>query len=281
MTFACNVLRETSLVIRQTHSNFAEQFRFGVLSIFLLSGCSTLSSPQPIPVITQSQDDSSQPLVLRVTEEINDGKRLHIGGQVMSKIWWESSTSFIHLKVLKDGVVTGESLLPIASLIDPDIAREYSGPFLRPKEVKPFRLSADAAQITDYQIELVWGDDSKSLQALLDPKPIISITDVSLLQKSGKNSVIVGNILNGTPKRLTGLTLGISFHWVQKGASLDLSAAIPENEQNITVGKLSIGPGEIKPLKIELESELPMSPDGSWQPIVRVIENAAQRTTSS
>ena len=68
-------------------------------------------------------------------------------------------------------------------------------------------------------------------------------------------------------------TLGVSFAWVKRGESLDLSTFVPENEEFVDIPSLELDEGASQHFNIAIDQEIPERRDGHFQPVVRVVED--------
>lgn len=241
-----------------------------VLILLVFASCTATVQKENL-YLAQSEDDPSYPVKLRITNELHDGSKLHVSGEIEGRVWWDVTATYIHLKILENGKVIGESLLPVANLIDEDSVRELSGAYLRPHEVKQFRLSSNAEKMTDYQLEVLWGDDAASAKSKIPLAERIVIQNVAI--KSSKSSqAITGVIVNRTETALTDVRLSVEFVWVPTGSSIEDISPDPENVQILTASNLGINPNQARNFSIELDPRLPVIPKGEWEARVSAAE---------
>ncbi len=242
---------------------------FIALSFCLLSGCASRSSV--IPVLAASSDDSSQPFTLSIIEEVNDGDRLHVAAQVKAKELWDISNVLLHLKAMRNGAPVGESFYPLAQSIVPTPGSTKAE--LKAGESRSVRISVDARDFTDYQLDLVWGKEAEQFLDSLPKSATVEVRDVTLVYpaKSSRPS-ISGSLYNKGRTPLLEVAIAVGFVWVPKGENLDLSVGFPDNESVVVVSDISIPPGASQPFSIEVELDMPQNSRGRWEPLVRVVE---------
>ena len=221
-----------------------------------LSGCSGTVVKPPIET---SEQDNKLPFILSIQDEVFDGTVLFIKGILtrndnFSEDIPANTPLVVRLKTVKNGQPLGESMLPFAPV---DTI---------------FTLSADAVGFTDYQLDLLWGQESLSLLKAIPPQQFVTVEEVHLTapDQSGKR-FIEGVLVNKGVQILTQIDLNLQFIFVKSGEFLDLQTLNPENDTLISVPGISVPPQESRPFSIEVESELPsQGVSGDWQVVVRV-----------
>lgn len=257
--------------------------------VVALSACSAGSSHDGVPPpVASSAEDVTLPFVLTIAEEINDGERLHVLAGVKANATWDLAQVVLRLTSLKEGQPVGESFFPLASLLEKDPgARGDGGSVIREGELKRVALSVSAKEFSDYQLDLLWGQEAErylsSSSASDKSRDVLEVHDISLVRARTACSPakapcpeelsIRGEILNRGPRISGQRTLGVSFAWVKRGESLDLSTFVPENEEFVNIPSLELDEGASQHFNIAIDQEIPERRDGHFQPVVRVVEN--------
>jgi len=94
-------------------------------------------------------------LEAQVREEIYDGEQLGVTVQLKTHEEIDASVVAVRLRLLRGGEVVSDTLLPLPSILSTQILdadKEYLVP-----------LVGHAANLTDYQVELVWGGEAVDL----------------------------------------------------------------------------------------------------------------------
>jgi hypothetical protein len=94
-------------------------------------------------------------LEAQVREEIYDGEQLGVTVELKTHEEIDASVVAVRLRLLRGGEVVSDSLLPLPSILATqvlDADKEYLVP-----------LVGHAANLTDYQVELVWGGEAVDL----------------------------------------------------------------------------------------------------------------------
>lgn len=135
------------------------------MAVILLSGCfagkwiTTRTAPKGkgTSVAEESAAAGGEQLALeaQVQEEIYDGEQLGVTVQLRTHEEIDASVVAVRLRLLRGGEVVSDTLLPLPSILSTQILdadKEYLVP-----------LVGHAANLTDYQVELVWGGEAVDL----------------------------------------------------------------------------------------------------------------------
>lgn len=244
-------------------------------AVLIIQGCSFFGSERS----TASPSGGLQlPLSLQVVDEVNDGSRLHILGSVSAATDWDLKDVIVKLTGLNNGQEVGISYLPLANA---DTRKEH---LIKAGEKFTFSISVPSPELTDYQIELLWGEDAKRNLALARAAQPGSVElrdiQVETIRQpcSGSDCEvtfrITGKIHNGTGKNITNLVLGVGYIRTSP-AKLDLTRQIPQNEENIDIGRFLLAPGASREVRLNfdrpvLEKEL-VNQAGQLKPSIRII----------
>lgn len=242
----------------------------GLLIVFSCTSCAFVmnhlipSGSKDTHAINSISDEGS-PLSLQLLSEVNDGGRLYVKGSVKAVTDWQVESVLLRLASLKGQEVIGEAYYPLESAFG-----EMPSKVLRKGEDIPFSMSVSAAGMTDYQIELLWGEEADSykeraksasnkapsvvrLENLLIERGQASCTD----QGCERNLVINASLVNEGQKELMAVILGVR---AMSGA----------DEENLEVTDLKIQPGLARPLRIEFK--VPQGYSEDLKPSVRLLK---------
>lgn len=235
----------------------------------LLVSCAASHTPTPEPVFSAAAESKSAPFALDVLEEVNDGSNLHLLLQLTAKAEWDLKNVLVRLASLENGETRGTTLFKVG---------ESGSPEAKPGEPIKFAVSVPSQNMTDYQLELLWGKEAvaavQSEQKLAAPGAVtiadLSVSDDNCTQPCQPKTVISGYLENQSAQVLSSARLGIGFVWVGRGETLDAEQA--NNERSVSIKGLSLQPGGRREIKFKLSKEVPKSNDGSYQPVVRVLD---------
>lgn len=124
---------------------------FLLLLCAAVQGCSFLGFSRPEKSGSSGRE---LPFQLEVTDEVNDGERLHISGSVTAKTEWSADEVLVRLSGVNAGELVEVSHLPLQAALG-----QERNKVIESGEKFNFALSLPSANITDYQLELIWGKD--------------------------------------------------------------------------------------------------------------------------
>jgi hypothetical protein len=135
-------------------SNVGSLFLLILVTLLPFSGC-VLVKNSDVKVI--DSDHKAQHLALEATvrDEVYDGQQL--SASVLLKVHDDISVDSVavRLRLLRDGQVLSDQLLPLKVLLD-RTSLESNEEYIIP-------LLGSAENLTDYQVELIWGSDAIDL----------------------------------------------------------------------------------------------------------------------
>lgn len=237
----------------------------------------TLSANVKVP------QEPTSPFTLEIVEELNDGANLHIHGRVQSATAWPADDVVVRLSGMRAGEARKVSFYPLAKLQQQKPDSQLAAQVL-PNTPLDFYLSVPSAELTDYQLEVLWGKEAKSVQpktnsAAGQEKEGLVLQSINV-QRLIPNCVaapcpstyrLVGSLFNNSSEEVQRVELGVGFVWVPTGTNLDLSSQIPQDEENVEITGLNLAPQQSRPFKLDIDRVVPEVPDGSYQPVVRVL----------
>lgn len=252
---------------------------FAVLASSVVACSGTPTVPEPVPVLIPRPeaargDDLRNPFSLTVVDDYNDGTHLYVRAKVHADAEWPLSDVSVRFTGFHEGEEKASSVSPLSVLL------KQSGK-LDAGEDRDIVLSLPAPDLTDYQIELVWGKGQEGPEvaaALSAAAPALELRALSL-ERAGQGCEsppcteklkLRGQFFNAGNALLHEATLAVGFVWVPSGQKLDLSGKIPEDEQQVAIPNLNLAPGAKRPFALVFNRAVPASSDGRIEPRVRV-----------
>ncbi|NDC39247.1 MAG: hypothetical protein EBZ48_14580 [Proteobacteria bacterium] len=254
------------------------------LALITIVGLMACGAPRTVPsgvprsAPAASEEQPRLPFGVTVSQELNDGKRLFVKAAIDAHARWSTAELVVLLTGYRNGEKVGEQVTPLTVL----------GPVLEQGSQHELPMVLNAPNITDYQLELLWGRDShtvrgaKAANGLGRVEAGLEIRNVSVRSERVNCGVkggcdlqfaITAELRNVSDRTLTGAVLGTGFIWVDSPA-LDLSERIPENEATVELSRLDLGPGASRKVRLVLDRTVPERSDGAFEPVLRVISSA-------
>lgn len=276
------------LKLKQIQSIVVKSILVICLSIFLVSCSSTSRKSGSIAKdyvisVPKIDDDSKSPFALELLEEINVNNNLNLKVRVNARAPFDIAQDYLTRAILRlaniqDGEVQ-EQVAAIVKEYQPEQGREEESLF--PIDV-PLKISSNHGNF--YQLELLWGSDVSDQEfseaSLLKEKSskveivesrvekrFICVTDPCELSHT-----MYATLLNSGDSRITRVTLGVSYVWLDKGEEFNSSSYVPENESKLLIADIDLISGSKEKVVLDLEKRIAERPDGEFFPIVRVLE---------
>ncbi len=248
--------------------------------VFGLVGCSGVPAPRPSAFPVESaQAGRNVPFGLKVVDEVNDGQRLHILASIESRTPWDPSRVMVRLTGFSGEKVLGVSDYPLLG----------SGNSGAPTVFEPGRpfdvsLSNPVAGVTDYQLELLWGEESGMELKSAAPSPL-QLRNVAVIKSATPCSAercpvvyeVSGELINSGPGKIARAALGVGFLPHAQGGG-GLVAGIPAEEEVVDIAALALEPGRSRPIKLSVEQP-ELVGGGELSPVVRVLSFEAALPT--
>jgi hypothetical protein len=240
--------------------------------VFGLVGCSGVPAPRPsASPVESAQAGRNVPFGLKVVDEVNDGQRLHILASIESRTPWDPSRVMVRLTGFSGEKVLGVSDYPLLGSGNSGAAAVFEPG--RPFDVS---LSIPVVGVTDYQLELLWGEESGMELQSAAPSPL-QLRNVAVIKSAepcsaGRCPVVYevsGELINSGPGTIARAALGVGFlPHVQGGGGL--VAGIPAEEEVVDIAALALEPGRSRPIKLSVEQP-ELVGGGELSPVVRVL----------
>ena len=243
-----------------------------LLLIVCSSGCSMswsfiTDSGSDAALATVGQEENA-PFLLSVNDELFDGDMLHVHARLTALSDTHTADSYLRLRGINDGEIVEEEIRSLKEIIS-----ESQGE-ISPGATFDTVLSIPARAVSDYQLELLWGEDDGHSPALMSALVLrnVSIKKRLLCQTAPCEIAftLTGSLYNAGNVDISEAELGVGYVFVKSGASLDLSDVIPENEELLQIQSLKLSAGGIRPFTLKLSQTVPERSDGAFMPVVRV-----------
>lgn len=200
-------------------------------------------------------------------EEVNDGSNLNLSLELAANTRVPLKDVVVRLAGFKNGQEGSLTLFPASKLA----ATAVPGRPLR------FSVSVPSVEMTDYQLELLWGQDGREALKIKSESPMVGelvLSDVSLLDDQcsapcESKFSFAGVLENQSARVVEKAELGVAFAWVGNGEALD--PAMAEVQQKISLKGLALLPGQRQEIKLKLSKGLPKTADGRYMPVVRLL----------
>lgn len=243
------------------------------IAVATLGGCTWIKgASQPERPKTRLSIGEAAPFKLEVLEEVNDGETLHIVGAVAAATRWNVETVVVKLTGIHNGEVAGVSYLPLVKAARPGPDFSHSIP---PDERFMFSLSIPSKDLTDYQIELVWGDEAARYLAPKQGPGTLEVRELEVETRQipcavgacDLTFVITGKLFNAGATAIDRAVLGVGY--VEGGLTLGPDEAAV-NEQQLEIPDLLLQPGDSRPFRLDLDRAVPQS--SNMRPRLRIVE---------
>jgi hypothetical protein len=259
--------------------------------IYFLSGCSNIwqaLTPSDYSIDNKSKtyaetgSETRSPFVLKILDELHDGKKLFVQAEVVAKTDWPANSAEINLIGISKGQTAGEKKSTLDRLLKGKLPADGK---MRADTPYEFVLNLPSNNLSNYQIELNWwprNNIEDQIEEQLDSNIGLEILDMKISKrincsnKPCKIAYTVSGMLNNTSQETINFAkLGVGFVFVEKGEALDLSSAIPENEEEMTLKGLNLEAGQARAFNVKIKKLVIERPDGAYTPLIRVLESSS------
>lgn len=222
---------------------------FLVVVSWSLSGCfffrESSGDTAPQSNLHRFREAPRVPLTLTVGDDLRDEVALYVNGSVIGEIGWNPKKVFVRAQTLDDGNVVSEARESLVTFAMNAGAIAENG-VVTPNTPVPFTLVVPSPPFSDYLIELLWGDDTNGLDAILEPQSEHSLTlnDVVEQDRSCSSepcgvSLKVETLLkNNGLTAITAVLVGITLQ--PEGEN---GTELPGLEHKIPVKNINVSPG--------------------------------------
>lgn len=247
----------------------------------LLSGCSLWSRapnppvPQEIQEIQEPKEEAI-PFQLKVHDELNDGTYLYVKASLQGEVQWRPEEVAVKLITIRSGEATESGVFRISELLP----LPERGRVIEPKDEVLFTLQGEGGAISDYQLELLWGEDAKGIgEEVPVEKTLLAIENLTVAANPPVCEVepcitrfqLQGDLVNKGTASVDRAEIAVGFLWVPVDSNEDLTGKIPDKEEKILLKELNLGPGRSRTLKLNFTKAVPSSRDGEVVPTARIL----------
>jgi hypothetical protein len=252
------------------------------LLLLCFSGCSLIKGGGISPSKNALESTSGgnpevSPFLLELLGEVNDGKRLTVSGRFVPKTQWPSSDVLVRLSALDDQNNPRVSFFALGEHI-------FSSAFaqLQPGTPTEFSVSIPSHGITNYQLELLWGQDAAPFQKQArsnqgNGEEFLALRNLEVHRLPSDDCAtpnectvkftLTGEFYNAGSATISKVVLKAGF---VRADELDLAVKVLENERRIEVRNMGLTPGATKPFRLTLEKFIPMDEQVAPRPVVRI-----------
>ena len=223
-----------------------------------------------------SESGEALPFDLRVLEAVNDGERLHVLARVTPRTNWNHNDVVARLTALRGTDVVGVAYYPFVhhNARTSGGVGQVGGLFKARKPLQ-FSVTVAAQQITDYQLELLWGEEARGFEGSPQfPKPSLRMHKLQVESQPiscGRPPCdieyrITGELLNSGRVDLYDIVVSVGFVALQPGEKLDLSRHIPDNVQPVELKGVRLKPGDSQRIRLVMEYPPPIDNEAVVRP---------------
>jgi hypothetical protein len=215
--------------------------------------------------------------LLELLGEVNDGKRLTVSGQFTPRTQWPSSDVLVRLSALDDKNNARVSFFALGEHV-------FSSAFaqLQPGTPTEFSISIPSNGISNYQLELLWGQDAAPFQKQArsnqgNGEEFLALRNLEVHRLPSDDCAtpnectvkftLTGEFYNAGSATISKVVVKAGF---VRADELDLGVKVLENERRIEVRNMGLTPGATKPFRLTLEKFIPMGEQVAPRPVVRI-----------
>ncbi len=263
--------------------------------IFNFNACSSFFKNSTKLKQEQVHISENVPLKLEIDQAFIHNGNLNVDVKLTSKINIKTENIVLSIKGLEDNKVVEEKIKKVSDLVKKTD--------LEKNETIDVRLFLVSENISDYEVEVSWGEEAEKL--LIKDKDVKTLKiESNNLDKEDSPSIKIINIEkrklecdedicdslltlnvkienNFSSKIIKSITLASGLFWVNEGESLKDVLNIKEdtalnNEEKIVLDNLFIEPKKDKNIKIHINTPVPSIRGGELFPNVRMLEFFAE-----
>lgn len=251
---------------------------FLLMLVSTLHGCSSSTGSFLKDKAERLNQVPMPPFSLNVDKDTLVGDSLVVNGHLSAETYWNPEHVSLRLTGLNDGDIVDSTQVLISELGGrTTLERRFGVSVISPSKPIPFELALPARNLTDYQLEVVWGTDVGNV---LDPKnkpekihlELVNISStahkIACAENSCKIYTVRGALYNSGSAVVHGTKIATGFGWLPKNAS---TPSMPLDEEIIEVPSLTLVPGENRPIEIQLDRPVPPTQDGRFVPMIRIV----------
>lgn len=254
-----------------------------LLLLSSLQGCSlwrpSPKTPEKVEPQVEVKEEPSIPFQLKIQDELNDGTNLYVKASLGGQVEWRPEDIGVKLITVRSGEAKASSVYRVADLLP----IQDRGRLIAPGDEVLFTLQGEGGNISDYQLELLWGDDAKELVAekveLPSEESFLALenltvgSDPALCESESciTRFQLQGELVNKGDHEVSRAEIAVGFLWVPIDSNQDLTGQIPEKEERIVLKDLRLGPGRHRTIKLNFTKAVPSSDKGEFVPTARIM----------
>ena len=225
------------------------------------------------------------PFDVEIERVVYTEKSLHVFARVTPHCVLPAAEVALRLSGFKDGQKIGES---IAALSQAALRTGKDEGLLNPQgDLEPdtpvtVHVSLAAELLSDFQFEVLWGDDALAVLRAAGTSPgvpaelrALSVSEEAeeacRSQNCAPRLLISGEILNSGQGPLNEVVLGVGYTLNSLAGQVDFWSRIPENEEQVRVTGLGLAPGASRAVRIRFRNPIPDLWRDKVTPRVRIL----------
>jgi hypothetical protein len=234
------------------------------------------------------------PFNLEIFEELNDGQNLYLRAGLRSEIPWEVKQLGVRVTTLKDGESKEIIEKPLSELLSPVVKPRRD--VVPASEQIEFAVTVASSEVSDYQLELLWGKEARSVVGIqkvqeISEEPVqqkVSLKDLVFTALSvkcdkppcGITYSAVGKLVNLGSEVVEEVRLEVGFQDINISQSGREAVNTDANEklaliarEAITLNQINLQPGAARAIRIGIEESVPARDKDRYKPVVRVVSD--------
>jgi hypothetical protein len=251
-----------------------------LLSLFVLACCATR---QDLPVLEANQPFVTQlgrdeiathsPFNLAILEDYYDGARLFVKGEIgILKPGQSIEDVAVRLITINDG---GFHESKYYSIDEVAVSKGESD-----LSAERFLISMNVGDLSEYQVELVWGQEAAEVLRQRRPA-ILKSVEIRGIEVTGQRQEcffepcevafeLEADLINTGETIIDKAILGLGFV-LEASQSRLVSPLVPDQEETVQLSDLNLLPGQSKPLRLTFEQTVQESMARKLRPNLRLI----------
>lgn len=221
---------------------------------------------------------SNQPFDFKILQEFNDGANLFVVAEITSRVKWPLDEVAVHLATRKDGEIVKELGQSLRQALGSEV-KPFESDMLKAGEVRKFSLSVPSSGMSDYQLELLWGEEAQPYLRAFGQQQAIELREINfqrvncLSDSCPLEYEVRCQIVNAGNRLVNIVHLGTAWSSINPSDGLVVESEI--QEEVVTLRGLALKPGSARELKVKISAVLPQGADPAlaqrYKPEIRII----------
>ncbi len=250
-------------------SFWLSKFRGQYQRCSLLLGATLLASCSHLPFVTPAAQPVD-PFTVQILEDAFDAQQLTVSGIVHAHVTESVERIALRISVSDRGqVIASRLVLPCVDAFPPVPGVECQLGVLASGRQLPFRVTLPVPKGSDYQVELLWGDDAEAVrpQVVLADVVVHDLAAGCRVAPCQQGFVVQGILRNISRRVVSGVTLGVGYISAVHATG---GQATPDSEESLHIPG-ALQPAEQRPFRIRLGSALSATESARVRPAVRIV----------